>query len=135
MALVVDNDRKPPAERLKQLHKGAEEAAVPIPVALGVAIEANEAWLLADEKALEKSLDLDKPIQRQQDPERIPDPKQHLNQLAERRVTGLELARIAEALDIEQLQKRCSKGFGRFAVEVRQKLGALLGQRSETETE
>lgn len=47
----------------------------------------------------------------------------------------MELDRIAEVLDIEELQKRCSKGFGRFAVEVRQKLGAVLGQRSETETE
>ena len=71
-----------------------------------VAVEALEAWLLADPLALESVLGVKKKFP---NPEKIPDPKTQLQKLLSRRVVYTpELARtIAEEVDLNALKTRC----------------------------
>ncbi len=131
VAIVIDNDGAQPAERRGALQQGADLAEVPIPRALGLAIQEEEAWLLADEKVLMEALDLSGPVQTQSDPEEIENPKEALHALAGRKVRGADLERIASVLDIERVERRCPKGFGKFAQDVRRDLGPVVqGERS-----
>jgi hypothetical protein len=71
-----------------------------------VAVEALEAWLLADPLALESVLGVKKSFA---NPEKIPDPKTQLQKLLSRRMVYTpELARtIAEEVDLNVLKARC----------------------------
>jgi len=128
IAIVVDNDRSPPSERINSMRRGAASAASAVPCALGLAKEAFEAWMIADEKTLGLVLKLPGPARTQRSPETIPDPKQRLNEIAGRRVTGCKLAKVAEEVDLDRLAKRCKRGFGRFKQAVIQNLRPVIGQ-------
>ncbi len=125
LAIVVDNDRQPPGRRLQDIRKGVDESEAHVPYALGVAIESFEAWMLADERALFAVLHPGKTAERQPDPEEIGKPKQAINEIAGRRVTGSDLAQIAERADLDLIAKRCRRGFARFRKEVKDNLGTL----------
>ena len=125
VVIVVDNDCRPPAERRKALSGAKDEAQVPIPVALGLAVQMMEAWLVADENAVGAVIGDRKSVKKTRDPEKITDPKRVLNDMANRRLTGRELEKIAMCLDLDVVVSRCKKGFGRFDKELKSNLGRL----------
>lgn len=134
--IVVDRDTTPGHERLQKLREGRDLAAsrVPTPAAVGVAIEAMEAWLLADEVVLGSALEIKPNPPRGPDPETLsgargsPDhPKARLaifldQDTNEHRPVIEKLEAIASELDPSEIEKRCKRGFKPFADEVRTRL-------------
>lgn len=133
---VVDRDEKKYDKRIEDLNEGRDFLLQQGKrCAVGMAIEEIEAWLLADEKALRIALD-DNSIKRQPAPEKLAsrddkslkNPKGLLAHVMkgsmQREVSADEFpelcARIAEEIDLAQLEKRCPKGFQPFAEQVRQ---------------
>ncbi|MBC8116595.1 MAG: hypothetical protein H7062_19555 [Candidatus Saccharimonas sp.] len=108
--------------------KGIDQAQVRLsktamlPRALGVAIHAFDAWMLADEQALSDTLSRTVPCQPA--PEGIRDPKSVCQQLRDETL-GCELGLaemyglVAEKTNLEILELRCSSGFKPFADRVR----------------
>ncbi len=126
VAVVVDNDRLPRSERINSMRSGVASAASAVPCALGVAIEAFEAWMIADEDALERVLELPRRTGSRENPETIRFPKQTLNDIARHRVTGRDLSKLAEEVDLDRLARRCRRGFGRFKQAVVQNLRPVI---------
>ena len=85
-----------------------------LPRAMGLAVKTFDAWMLADEMAISKAIDMT--VIRQRSPENIKDPKQVLHNLidgaSEPRTTVYLL--IAEYTNLDTLCERCSEGFGVF---------------------
>jgi hypothetical protein len=105
--VVSDADGRDPDEIVRSFRAkgitGQKFAAIPI-----VIVEMLEAWLLADPVALKKLFGISKKIR---NPEKIRDPKSELKRLLPKNLTytPTSAARIAEALDIEVLRKRCPR--------------------------
>ena len=136
IVMVVDRDGVRNKDRIVELNKGRETLRqAKKPCAVGVAIEMIEAWLLADEIALRTALE-EPTIQRQPDPEGLDsrdeqsdnNPKGRLERLMKKAI-GREIPRsefpdryadIAQAVDIQVLENRCSKGFQPFAMQIRE---------------
>jgi hypothetical protein len=117
--LLVDRDGVD--SRVGEIDAAQADTITPIHRALGVAIEAFEAWMLADESALSQVLLTN--INTQPAPEKISDPKGHFHHVfAEHgRSPSADLyAQLAGILDIGTLEKRCPKGFAVFAVRIRE---------------
>jgi hypothetical protein len=118
MVSVVDTDNTHVMTRLGALRE-ARDRAQPSPLcfALGVAVQSIETWLLADEQAIRAALAEytygDQPVPRQPDPETLPNPKTHLNDLASDLTGGVEPGadRFVEAIvahtDLQILRDRC----------------------------
>ncbi len=118
--LLVDRDGVP--TRCTEIADAQNHTAqCLIPRALGVPVEAFDAWMLADEQAISKVLAVTVP--KQSDPEKLAHPKEHMGKLlAELGLHwgGAEMyARIAAELDISHLARRCPEGFAAFAERVR----------------
>jgi hypothetical protein len=115
---VVDTNNTRAMTRVTALRE-ARDRAQPSPLcfALGVAVHSIEAWLLADEQAIRVALAEhtygDQPVPRQPDPETLPDPKAHLNDLMSYLTDGIEPGadRFVEAIvahtDLRILRNRC----------------------------
>jgi hypothetical protein len=88
---------------------------------MGVAIRMFDAWMLADEKALTEILGDN--INRQADPETIPNPKKVCAELLEDsqiQISQREMyARVSSKINIDILYDRCQSGFKPFATYVR----------------
>jgi len=126
VVIVVDRDRTPGRERLKSLEKGVAMARAgncPLAdrTAVGVAIETAEAWLLADEVALNAVLGLDPKWTALPDPETLggrPGAGDHpkvvfSKALAEGTCTPQEpYTSVAEAANLDTVTARCPNGFG-----------------------
>jgi hypothetical protein len=134
VAIVVDRDRTPGGSRLAELRAGrtlAETNGVPLAyrTALGVAVEMVEAWLLADEQALNEVLRPAPPAEAISDPEQLAGgprtdsyPKTVFRKLVERgEGPDAPYDQVAARLRIELLERRCRVGFAPFADEVRQR--------------
>ena len=135
VAIVVDRDRSDGGKRLGHLREGrdmAEQQGHPLAhkTALGVAIEMVEAWLLADEQALNHALELDPKVSALTDPEGLDGgprtegyPKAILTKLIERRRSAGTAAydQIAERARLDALERRCKLGFAPFAEEIRKR--------------
>jgi hypothetical protein len=133
VAVVVDRDRTEGGKRLAALRGGraqAEQDGNPLAykTALGVAIEAVEAWLLADEKALNEVLDPHPAVSMLPDPEGLngrpgtdTHPKRVFKDILSRARTAVPAPydEVAKHLRIHSLTERCSLGFAPFAEEVR----------------
>ena len=135
VAVVVDRDRTEGGARLSELRDGrdlAEKYENPLAykTALGVAVETVEAWLLADEQALNEALALDPKAPAIPDPEGLgggpkteSHPKNVLRKLIRR--AGVTSAApyddVAERVRLDVLERRCAAGFAPFAEEVRQR--------------
>jgi hypothetical protein len=143
VVVVMDRDGEKNANRVREFKEGRDCAAreVPIPTAVGVAIETLEAWLLADEPAIGRALGLETPPAKGIDPEKLtgrsgaPDhPKTMLKKLlasdSQDRGYVEQVEAIAREADVEVVEKRCSKGFKPFADEIRQFLVPLFSSRS-----
>ena len=118
--LLVDRDGVP--TRCAEIADAQNHTAqCPIPRALGVPVEAFDAWMLADEQAISSVLAVTVP--RQPDPENIAHPKDHFEALLrslERPWGGAQMyTELAKKLDIKKLEARCPTGFGAFANRVR----------------
>ena len=119
LVLLIDEDGR--HERVAQIEAAQNSSLSHLARAMGVAIRAFDAWMLADERALTEVLG--HPISRQRDPERIADPKAVCAGLlasARADMTQTEMyARIASQLDVTALSARCPAGFQPFATRVR----------------
>jgi uncharacterized protein DUF4276 len=125
LAYVVDGDRE--RDRDKRLREVRDKVSQGKLCAVGVAIRAIEAWLLADETAVNSAFGGQTP-KTTKDPEEISDPKESLRQwldAAGQSNYSLAYAELARHLRIEILEKRCPRGFGTFADEIRALPGAV----------
>lgn len=120
LILLIDEDGN--AERVKEIAQAQDDVSVTVVRrALGVAIRTFDAWMLADETALRRVLECE--ISRQPDPETLNHPKQRCGDLLKQSAVDLApssfYAALAAVIDIGNLEKRCEKGFARFAKRVR----------------
>jgi hypothetical protein len=119
LILVVDRDGE--KDRVGQISRAQESDLVQLSRAMGIAIEAFDAWMLADERALTTALGYT--VDRQPDPESIADPKESVRAL--RSQAGLDpslpelYANIAHQIGLDLLAQRCPGGFAPFAERVR----------------
>lgn len=118
--LLVDRDRVP--SRRTEIEKSQSDHTIcNIRRALGVPVEAFDAWMLADEQAISSVLTVTVPTQ--PNPENIAHPKDHFEALLRslgKFWGGAEMyAEIAKKLNIAILEARCPIGFAAFADRVR----------------
>lgn len=139
--LLVDADLKANMRlrRLREIRAAVAQArpGLAIPVAVGVAAEKFEAWLLADELHLCRVLGLPNPSEPLRDPESWTgmggapdDAKTVLGQYLARDHRGprafLDVAgAIVREMDLDVVARRCPHGFAPFVAEVRTRLGPL----------
>jgi hypothetical protein len=121
-ALVLLIDRDGVTERDAGITSAQRNSTLLLPRAMGVAVEAFDAWMLADERALSQAFG--KVVNRQPDPERIAVPKDAFHRLIEEleppySQTQLYLA-IAKVIVIDDLERRCAQGFKPFCERLRQ---------------
>lgn len=120
LVLLIDEDHRP--ERITEItHAQAELRVVQVRRALGTAIHAFDAWMLADERCLSHVLDCT--VQRQPDPEATADPKSACKALLRDSQSEMSQAQmcaaVAAAMDLATLEERCPRGFAPFAQRVR----------------
>jgi len=105
-----DGDRS----RIRSVDKAQEDDRINFPRAFGVAIETFDAWFLADEVALSTCFGLQ--IQTQPDPESCEDAKAVITGFRNIGTTSETLAgcyaRLASITRLEQIERRCPRGFG-----------------------
>lgn len=135
--VVVDRDRTRPGLRLAALkawrtYAEQEGEALSMKTALGVAVETVEAWLIADETALNTALDLHPRAVTAPAPEQLngapgtdKHPKTYLRSLLarKRREVRWPYDAIAEQARLDVLAARCPEGFAPFAAEVKARGG------------
>lgn len=140
--IVVDNDRRSPRQRWRALRQQREnlrsdrERPLGLPLAIGVAVETIEAWLLADEVTLCDVLRIPRPSEPMGSPENLDGepgqpnhPKWVLNQYLSRDTRpgrGFldQVAAIGRGMDLDAVARQCPEGFGRFRDDVVRELGA-----------
>jgi hypothetical protein len=119
LILLIDEDGE--RNRFKQIQDAQDYLLSQLPRAMGVAIRTFDAWMLADEKALTEVLGDN--INRQADPETIPNPKQVCEELltnSQIQIRQREMyARVSSKINIDILCDRCQSGFRPFATYVR----------------
>lgn len=128
---VLDDRKERNPSIFRQLDEARQEGYKKnsIVVIIGAAVKEIEAWLIADEKALQKVLNYkDKKYAK---PEDIDDPKREYLDIIGRYNTDdlperILREKIIEYIDIEVLLRLCSKGFKPFFQEVREKLLVLF---------
>lgn len=118
VVILVDQDRHP--ERVKDFDDAQDNTTIPFPRAIGVAIRTFDAWMLADEQAISRTLS--QPVDRQRSPEILKDPKSVCANLLAGSATYLSLSqmysKIAEIMNLEIVSERCPQGFSPFAKRV-----------------
>ena len=129
VVIVVDRDGEKNSNRLSHMKQGRDMfGASRFPCALGVAIEAFDAWMIADAQAIEAAGgDGDKA---HASPEEIHRPKEEADAIfGTRGGTGLgfRYAVVAGKADLACLESCCPQGFKPFADEVRDKIGSRVG--------
>jgi hypothetical protein len=132
VVILVDRDRLSPKERSEQLADGRDEMARTTqaqypPCAVGVAVEAFDAWMICDQVAIkEADGDPDKFTSR---PEDVKKPKKKAAEIFGCPPNGTGLGQyypaVAEKADLDNLRKCCPKGFGAFADDVKAHLAGL----------
>lgn len=113
-AVIILIDRDQDRRRSKSVADAQQSNHMPIPRAIGLAVESFDVWFLSDEKSLSKVLGVN--IQTQTNPEAMGDPKSVMKDLirqhrvdASQREIYLQIAKI---IDLERLSHRCPDGFG-----------------------
>lgn len=121
VVLITDADRK--HERITQFDQAQGSTHFSIPRALGIPVEAFDAWILADQKALSQVLEATVPLPRL--PERYTGGKgspQHPKQVCKALMRKFGWTRrqrefyeaVCQCADLEVMAKRCPKGFRPF---------------------
>jgi len=144
--VVVDRDRGEPRRRLRALIDQRERLRhdpnrpLAVPMAVGVAVETVEAWLLADEMRLCEVLGLSHPDQPMGSPEQLsgkpgePDhPKSVLNAYFARDADGSRefldrVVALGRMMDLDVVARRCPQGFAHFRDDVLAELGPHFGR-------
>lgn len=107
LLIIADADGRDPS-RLADDIKRKFVGRYPFPVVPLVIVQALEAWLLADARALQDCLRLKERVRAIPNPERLRDPKAELERLAARRLYTEKVAgEIAENMDLGLLAARC----------------------------
>jgi hypothetical protein len=122
LVFVVDEDGED--DRIEQLERAQQhfnDAPSDVRGAVGIAIRAFDAWMLADEKAL--GIALGQYVPKQRRPETNNRPKQDCGALLDRSSIPYgnrpEFYReVARTADFDVWRNRCPRGFGRFAERV-----------------
>ena len=124
--IVVDNERYPLNERLNSLRSKISQVNPPIPVAVAVAVQTIEAWLLADVGALNSTLGTTQ-ISQLPFPSKIKYPKekfiQIVKQYGNQPVSSSLCSEIADKSDKKVLDNNC-KSFQHFHDELKNCLRA-----------
>jgi hypothetical protein len=130
LAIVIDRDEYPDKDRIGALREGREaiESETSPPCALGCAVEAFDAWMLADRGAVAGAGgNVDAlPVH----PETVRRPKEAAGRVFETTAgsgLGAYYAQVAAAVGLDLLKKACPLGFAPFAQEVRDRLGPVVG--------
>lgn len=130
-ALVLVIDRDDEQERIKQIDRAQDCLEFSIARAMGIAIRAFDAWMIADEEAMSAALDYT--VLRSPEPESLSDPKSDCHQHLKKAGADFSLTtlyeEVAKRAKIEVLEARCPKGFAPFAKRTRW-LGAQDSQAS-----
>ncbi|MBN1975323.1 MAG: DUF4276 family protein [Sedimentisphaerales bacterium] len=120
LIFLIDEDGK--KERIEQIQNAQDYLLSSLPRAMGVAIRAFDAWMLADEKVLSQVLGYS--INRQVNPETIRNPKKVCEELLGDSKIGLSqremYAQVSNNIDINVLCERCPSGFKPFAAHVKE---------------
>ena len=115
LVLLIDEDGD--RGRRPCIDEAQESTMFPIQRAISIAIQAFDAWMLADETAI--SVALSKTIGCQPAPEEITRPKERFAELLQETGSALRFheayAQIAENARMEILLDRCPNGFAPFA--------------------
>ncbi len=118
IVLLVDCDRV--ESRIAEVDAAQASPLALIKRALGVAVEAFDAWMLADHVALSKVFG--SPVQRQPDPESTTNPKESFRRLFESAQHDSSIsehyAEISAIAELAELKNRCPRGFAPFAERV-----------------
>lgn len=134
VVVVIDRDREPDRDRIDVLREGRDDMQADgyTPCAVGTAVEAFDAWMIVDGKAI-SAADGDASISHT-DPEKLDRTEgtgHHPKDRAARifgtgRGLGRTYAAVAAKVDIELLKRRCPQGFAPFAEEVAEHLVPLV---------
>ncbi len=124
VVIVMDAHGRSPTNVMQDPEDAWEKAeASSVAPVFGVATEALEAWLLADEKAISRALG-GAHVDRQPAPEALDDPKARLSDLINQvtggrdALTGAVAEQIAHEASLRRLENRC-RSFNHFAVGLR----------------
>jgi len=131
VVVVVDRDGPKNAQRLAQMQQGRDVYGdSSIPCALGVAVEAFDAWMIADAHGI--SAGGGDATKADANVETIRLPKGAADAIfGTHGGTGLgpKYAIVAQEADIANLEQLCPQGFKPFADEVRQRIRPMVGGR------
>ncbi|HUU23082.1 MAG TPA: DUF4276 family protein, partial [Phycisphaerae bacterium] len=135
VVVVIDRDREPDRKRIGALREGRDsmQADVPVPCAVGTAVETFDAWMIADPAAI-RAAGGDASMSRP-DPEKLDgraETDRHPKVLATkafggRRELPQKYAEVAASVDIDLLRRCCPQGFAPFAAEVEERLLPVVG--------
>lgn len=131
--VLIDRDRKPAKETLLPLQQGRDAAAergLPV-VAVGVAVETFDAWMIADGKAIGQAGGND--ARSHPHPEKLTGeensgnhPKDKAHELFPGGALSEKYRLVARHLRLDVLERCCPEGFKPFADEVRERILPLL---------
>lgn len=127
LVLVTDADRR--HERIAECDQAQGHDHFPLPRALGIAVEAFDAWVLTDHQALGQALQTT--VDLQPDPEGFAGGKgspRHPKQVCRRLMDGYQwadsqaalYAEVCQRMDLECVAERCPLGFAPFLQRLRQ---------------
>lgn len=133
--ILIDRDARPDVERIQPMRRARDEMVdgwYP-PCAVGTAVEAFDAWMIADPKAIEQAGG--DPKNSHRDPEALdgtPGSGQHPKDKAAGifgglKALGSKYAAAAKHADLGLLRRRCPRGFEPFAQEVEQRIAPVFG--------
>ncbi|HUT01979.1 MAG TPA: hypothetical protein VM031_05965 [Phycisphaerae bacterium] len=136
--IVIDRDRAPGTRKLRPLQEARDQLqhqGFP-PCAIGMAVEAFDAWMIADGNAVKAAGG--NPAKTHRSPENL-DKKEgtggHPKDLAMQVFGGRDrvaekYAVVAANADLALLERTCPKGFAPFAEEVREWIGPVVREES-----
>jgi len=127
VVLLMDRDGPANVSRLSDMREGRSQIATSFPCALGVAVEAFDAWMIADAEAIEAAGG-DR-SETTATPDSVRAPKDLADGIfGTRRGSGLgpKYSIIAEHVDLSLLEKACPEGFGPFADEIRERIAPAV---------
>jgi hypothetical protein len=131
VVVVVDRDGPRNAERLAEMQQGRDlYGDSRFPCALGVAVEAFDAWMIADRAGIEAAGG--DGTKAHTNPESVRHPKDQADAIFGTRGgagLGPKYTIIADKTDLARLEECCPKGFKPFADEIRQRIGRVIGGR------
>lgn len=123
VVVLIDEDGD--LDRRRAITAAQAHESTPTPRACGVAIRTFDAWFLADEQALTRTLG--KTVQRQADPETQRDPKAACDSLIACAdiISRSDLyRRLADCMCVQTVCERCPAGFKPFAERVESLCGS-----------